>query len=98
MWFEQQLLCQNPDYQRAEQQISLWESRYPALPVLSFAKWHVYMATGRIQDAEALLQLYPDDVLMSYLRIKSLLQGQEDLVQQLNLIFENNANFVKIKI
>lgn len=98
LWFEQQLLCQNPDYQRAEQQISLWESRYPALPVLSFAKWHVYMATGRIQDAEALLQLYPDDVLMSYLRIKSLLQGQEDLVQQLNLIFENNANFVKIKI
>ncbi len=56
------------------------------------------MATGRIQDAEALLQLYPNDVLMSYLRIKSLLQGQEDLVQQLNLIFENNANFVKIKI
>ncbi|RLL34175.1 heme biosynthesis protein HemY [Acinetobacter cumulans] len=98
LWFEQQLLCQNPDYQRAERQITLWESRYPALPVLSFAKWHVYMATGRIQDAEALLQLYPDDVLMSYLRIKSLLQGQEDLVQQLNLIFENNANFVKIKI
>jgi hypothetical protein len=35
---------------------------------------------------------------MSYLRIKSTLNGDEDLIKQLNLIFENNANFVEMKI
>ncbi|RKG29484.1 heme biosynthesis protein HemY [Acinetobacter tianfuensis] len=98
LWFEQQVLRQSPDYAHAEDQINRWESKYPALPVLAFAKWHVFDATGRQNEAEALLLQYPDDVLMSYLRIKSILNGQEDLVQQLNLIFENNANFVKIKI
>ena len=98
LWFEQQVLRQNPNYAYAEQQIERWESKYPALPVLAFAKWHVYEATGRQAEAEGLLPNYPDDVLMSYLRIKSTLNGQEDLLRQLNVIFENNANFVKIKI
>ena len=98
LWFQQQLLKQNPDYEQIEQRINAWESQYPALPVFSFAKWHVYMATGRAAEAALLLNQYPDDVLMSYLRIKSNLSGQEDLIKQLNLIFENNANFVEIKI
>lgn len=98
LWFQQQLLKQNPDYDYIEQRINAWESQYPALPVFSFAKWHIYMATGRSNEAEVLLNQYPDDVLMSYLRIKSNLSGQEDLIKQLNLIFENNANFVEIKI
>ena len=98
LWFQQQLLKQNPDYAEIEQRINAWESRYPALPVFSFAKWHVFEATGRQAEAQALLELYPDDVLMSYLRIKSTLSGQEHLIKQLNLIFENNANFVEIKI
>lgn len=83
---------------KLKRRINAWESQYPALPVFSFAKWHVYMATGRAAEAALLLNQYPDDVLMSYLRIKSNLSGQEDLIKQLNLIFENNANFVEIKI
>lgn len=98
MWFQAQLLKQNPDYVVVEQQIALWEQKYPALPVLNFAKWNIYNATQRSAEADALLAQYPDDVLMSYLRIKSALNQQDDLIRQLNLIFENNANFMEIKI
>ena len=45
-----------------------------------------------------LLDLYPEHVLMSYLRVKSNLKDQPELLKQLNLIFENNSNFVEIKI
>jgi hypothetical protein len=98
LWFQQQLLKQVPNYSDVEQHIQDWELKYPSLPVLTFAKWHVYEATDRLNKADALLTLYPDNVLMNYLRIKSTLKNREDLIQQLNLIFENNANFMKIKI
>lgn len=98
LWFQQQLLKQVPNYNEVEQHIHAWELKYPSLPVLTFAKWHVLDATGRFTEADALLTLYPDNVLMNYLRIKSTLKNREDLIQQLNFIFENNANFVKIKI
>ena len=98
LWFQQQLLKQQPDYADIENHINAWEEKYPALPVFSFTKWHVFEATGRLSEAQALLDLYPDDVLMSYLRIKSTLLGRDDLIKQLNLIFENNSNFVEMKI
>ena len=96
LWFQQQLLKQNPDYVDVEAKIEQFEQRYLSMPILSFAKWHIYMATDRQHEADALLSLYPDDVLMSYLRIKS--QLDEQLVQQLNLVFENDANFLQFKI
>ncbi len=98
LWFQQQLLKQNPDYLMVEQRIDYWENKYPSLPVFTFAKWHVYSATARTAEADQLLELYPDNVMMNYLRIKSTLKGQDDLIKQLNLIFENNSNFVEIKI
>ncbi|MGE8560659.1 MAG: heme biosynthesis protein HemY [Acinetobacter sp.] len=98
LWFQQQLLKQNPDYLMVEQRIDYWENKYPSLPVFTFAKWHIYTATARYAEADKLLELYPDNVMMNYLRIKSTLKGQDDLIKQLNLIFENNANFVEIKI
>ena len=97
LWFQQQLLRQNPDYDAIAQQISHWETKYPALPVLSFAKWHVLQATGYTDQAQQLLDLYPDDIRMSYLRIKAALQDREDLLQQLNAVFESNVNFIEIK-
>lgn len=97
LWFQQQLLRQNPDYDAIAQQISHWEAKYPALPILSFAKWHVLQATGYTDQAQQLLDLYPDDIRMSYLRIKAALQDREDLLQQLNAVFESNANFIEIK-
>jgi len=97
LWFQQQLLRQNPDYDAIAQQISHWEAKYPALPVLSFAKWHVLQATGYTDQAQQLLDLYPDDIRMSYLRIKAALQDREDLLQQLNAVFESNVNFIEIK-
>jgi len=36
--------------------------------------------------------------LMIYLRIKTVFKGNEDLIQQLNLVFENDANFMQLKI
>ena len=46
LWFQQQLLKQFPDYADIEQQISVWGAKYTALPILSFAKWHILQATG----------------------------------------------------
>ncbi|WP_313390899.1 heme biosynthesis protein HemY [Acinetobacter sp.] len=97
LWFQQQLLRQNPDYDAIAQQISHWEAKYPALPILSFAKWHVLQATGYTDQAQQLLDLYADDIRMSYLRIKAALQDREDLLQQLNAVFESNVNFIEIK-
>lgn len=96
--FQQYLLRQNPDYEYIEQQIEYLEGKYVDVPVFAFAKWHIYNATAKTAQAEQLLSLYPDDPLMNYLRIKSTLNGNDDLILQLNSIFENDANFVKFKI
>ena len=98
LWFQQQLLKPAPDYLKIEDYLNQWEQQYPALPVLSFAKWHILEATGRHDDAAQLLDLYPEHILMNYLRIKSALKDQPHLQQQLNLVFENNSHFMKIKI
>ena len=98
LWLQQQLRQAEPDYDSIEQQITLWEQQYPSVPVLSFAKYYVYKATGRESQAEQLLSLYPEHVLMSYLRIQHALKQQPDLLQQLNIIFENHANHIAIKI
>ncbi|MCH7316151.1 heme biosynthesis protein HemY [Acinetobacter sp. ANC 3882] len=98
LWFQQQLLKQIPDYAYVEQRIMQLEQRYTSVPMLSFAKWHVYVATQRQQEAEQLLTLYPENILMSYLRIKSTLGDNPDLIRQLNLIFENDVNFLNFKI
>jgi hypothetical protein len=98
LWFQQQLLKQIPDYAYVEQRIIQLEQRYTSVPMLSFAQWHIYMATQRQEEAEQLLSLYPDNILMSYLRIKSTLGDNQDLIKQLNLIFENDVNFLNFKI
>jgi hypothetical protein len=98
LWFQQQMLAQQPDYQKIEAQISKWDTKYASIPVLTFAKWHVFSATGREAEAAQLLELYPHDALMSYLRIKSVLVGREELIPELNTVFQNNANFIAIKI
>ena len=98
LWFQQQLLRQAPDYSYIAEQIALWENKYMTLPILTFAKWHVLRATGHTEEAEQLLDLYPDDIRMGYLRIKSVLQDREDLLQQLHKVFESNVNFIEIRI
>lgn len=98
LWFQQQLLKQNPDYNLIEQELDFLESKYPTMPILTFARWHIYMATSRENEAQDLLNIYPDNALMSYLRIKATLNGDPDLIQQLNLVFEKNINFIHIKI
>lgn len=98
LWFQQQLLRQNPDYGDLEQQIIKLETKYINIPVFSFAKWHIYTATQRESEADQLLALYPNDILMNYLRIKATLNGNEDLIQQLNSIFEKDSNYIQFKI
>lgn len=92
------MLRQCPDYVYVEQKINQWEERYPSMPIFSFVKWHLYMATHRENEAQLLLDLYPDNVLMNYLRVKSKLTGQDDLIQLLNTILESNSNYLEIKI
>lgn len=98
LWFQQQLLKQNPDYAVVENQIKYLESKYLSVPIFSFALWHIYMATQREEEAKQLLLLYPDNSLMNYLRIKSTFNGDELLIKQLNSVFENDANFIQVKI
>lgn len=98
LWFQQQILKQNPDYLEIEQQINYLEKKYPSLPVFAFSLWHIYMETSRELEAGQLLLLYPDNIMMSYLRIKSRLNGDAFLIQQLNAIFENDVNFIQVKI
>lgn len=98
IWFQQQLMKLAPDYFLIEAYIQQLESKYPSMPVLTFAQWHILMATQREHEAEKLLLLYPENILMNYLRIKSTLNGREDLIKQLNLVFENDAQFMKLKI
>ncbi len=62
------------------------------------SKKHKTYTTEFKAEAEILLSLYPDNILMSYLRIKSTLKEDDELIKQLNLIFENDANFLKFKI
>lgn len=97
LWLQQQLLQPEPDYPAIEQHILLWEQQYPSVPVLIFAKYYVYQATQRQQQAEQLLSLYPEHVLMSYLRVQHALKQQPELLQQLNIIFEYNAHYIAIK-
>ena len=98
LWFQQQLMKPEPDYLLIENYILQLELRYPSMPVLSFAQWHILMATQRESEAEQLLLRYPENILMDYLRIKSTLSGREDLIKQLNLVFENDANFIKFRM
>ena len=98
LWFQQQLLKQRPDYSAVEQQIKQLENKYPSVPVLSFALWHIYMATQREKEATELLSLFPNNILMNYLRIKANLNGNESLIKQLNLIFQQDTNFIQVKI
>ncbi len=98
LWFQHQLLRQNPDYDHLEQQILSLEAKYMNIPVFSFAKWHIYTATQREYEADQLLTLYPNDILMNYLRIKATFNGNEELIQQLNSIVEKDSNYIQFKI
>ena len=98
LWFQQQLLRQNPDYIYLEQQILNLENKYIDIPMFSFVKWHIYTATQREYEADQLLSLYPNNVLMNYLRIKTTFNGNDDLIQQLNLIFEKDTKYIQFKI
>ena len=57
---------------------------------------YIYIATEREQEASHLLELYPDNIMMNYLRIKSTLNGDELLIQQLNSVFEKDSKLTKI--
>lgn len=98
LWFQQQLLKQNPDYESVEKQINQLEMKYPSMPVFAFALWHIYNATEREPEADKILSLYPDNMMMNYLRIKNSLNGDEQLIQQLNSVFEKDSNFLQVKI
>ncbi|WP_298142269.1 heme biosynthesis protein HemY [uncultured Acinetobacter sp.] len=98
LWFEQQMLQSSPDYNDTEQHIMAWEEQYASVPVLSFAKYYVYRLTDRHHEADNLMSLYPEHVLMSYLRVQHALKQQPELLRQLNIIFENNPNHITIKL
>lgn len=98
IWFQQQLLQKQPRYEEIELYIQQLDQKYTSLPILSFAQWYIYTETQRFNEAEALLTRFPKNIFMSYLRIKSSLKDQQDLLDELRLVFENNAKFMQFKI
>jgi hypothetical protein len=98
IWFQQQLLKKDTQYEEVELYIAKLDKKYPGLPVLSFAQWYIYTETQRFNEADELLTRFPNNIFMSYLRIKSSLKGQDDLLDELKLVFENDAKFVQFKI
>lgn len=98
LWFQQQLLKQNPIYSDIETHINELEAKYFDLPIFAFARWHIFQATQREAEAEQLLSSFPDNILMNYLRIKSTLDGDDLLIQQLNSVFEKDMKFIQVKI
>lgn len=98
LWFQQQLLKQNPDYLDIENHINQLEAKYLSLPIFTFARWHIYQSTQREFEAEQLLSLFPDNIIMNYLRIKSTLLGDDLLIKQLNSVFEQDMKFIQFKI
>lgn len=98
LWFQHQILKQNPDYAAVEKQIHTLENKYPSMPIISFALWHIYMATNKENEAAKILELYPENTLLNYLRIKSTFNGDELLIRQLNSVFEKDSNFIQVKI
>lgn len=98
MWFEQRMSVIQPNYTEIEQQVGVWQQRYTEAPIFNFMKWYIYQATERYLEASQLLTTFPDHVLMNYLRIKSKIQHDSTLSDQLNQIFETNPHFLKIQI
>lgn len=98
MWFEQKMSMIQPDYFEIEQQVNVWQHRYTDAPIFDFMKWHIYQVTGRYLEAAQLLNNFPNHVLMNYLRIKSKIQDDILLTEQLNQVFETNTHFLKIQI
>ncbi|MBF7688351.1 heme biosynthesis protein HemY [Acinetobacter rathckeae] len=98
MWFEQHMCAIEPHYVMIEQQIDTWQRRYTDAPIFNFMKWYIYQATKRHAEANQLLTTFPDNVLMNYLRIKSKIQHDEVLTEQLNQLFETNTHFLKIHL
>lgn len=98
LWFEQKMLTAQPNYEEIEKQVNYWENKYTQLPILAFVKWHIYQATQRLNEADILLTQYPEHILMIYLRLKVKLKDDEELIQQLNILFESDTNFLKLNI
>lgn len=98
LWFEQQLLNTEVDYLKLEQEIENWETKYSQLPILTFARWHIYQFTQRKQQATQLLHLYPEHIFMSYIRLKDHLNHREDLIRELNLVFQHQSKFLEMNI
>lgn len=98
IWFQQQLLQEQPRYEEIELYIQQLDQKYTSLPILSFAQWYIYTETQRFNEADALLTRFPQNIFMSYLRIKSSLKDQQDLLDELRLVFESNAKFMQFKI
>ncbi len=67
MWFQQKMLKQNPDYVAVEQQIQCWEESILRCLFLVLQNGIFTKRQQRQAEADALLELYPNDVLMSYL-------------------------------
>ena len=88
IWLGKQLKQHKPDFNIMLHAVEYWENQYTAQPSLSFAKWHIYQGLARGEEAQALLNLYPQDPYMAYLRLQNQVKVSEHLLNDLKLMME----------
>ena len=88
IWLGKQLKQEAPNLIEMEEKIQEWLSLYPAQPSLGFAQWHLYTRLNQTDKLETLLELYPDDPYMAYLRLQAQAKSSESILNDLKLMMQ----------
>ncbi|MFU8925311.1 hypothetical protein [Acinetobacter puyangensis] len=97
IWLDKALNQQQP-IQQLEQQLQQWQDIYPAQPSLTFAQWHIYQRQQNFEQAEQLLNQFPDDAYMAYLRIQEAIKSSDALQEDLKLLLQYSKQDFKFDL
>lgn len=97
IWLDKSL-NQPVDIQVLDAQVQNWKVQYPAQPSLSFAQWHIDQRQHKFAEADALLNQFPDDAYMAYLRIQNTLQASEMLQHDLKVLLHYSKQDFKFDL
>lgn len=97
IWLDKALHQQQP-IQYLEQQIQQWQELYPAQPSLTFAQWHIYQRQQNFEQARQLLNQFPDDAYMAYLRIQDAIKSSDALQDDLKLLLQYSKQDFKFDL
>lgn len=93
IWLDQGFKLKS-NIENLQNQVELWETKYPAQPSLIFAKWHIFNKLNQLDKANELLTLYPNDPYMSYIRLNHAIHSSPELKHDLQTVmYYSGQNF-----